>query len=578
MSLELLPAEVLQNVCDLLRHVRRNTYASTGQGRGCPTCLGLNALLVLARTSRVFHNYALNAIWGTLPGYAPLVYLLPDDAWMLGIRPATNSKDFSVTSSTITRPLTENDLERLKHYSPRVKRIIHRVDVPFPIRAQEHQCLPSVLEAFAAFFNARPDQAFLPNLRVLHLNIPSDSYDVYPSLHVLFGPLLRDFDNSTSTQAPELFEGALSKLAEKSPGLRAFQISLWSWEPPLADVVSHAVCKFQHLTRVSVDMIPISAEGFAHLATLPSLRDVGLKMGLRTDEQYRDMLDKAKGTRFFPRVFRMNLQHQFGLAIPALALRVISSPYLTIISIHVSEDAVTSQDVQELTAAITSRRRRLLRLKIVEIYLASIRDGDAITMDALDPLLDLVNLRLLKVIAKSGRFAIDNRALGLAALAWPDMRHLELGPDRMKPDVTPPATLEGLILLALRCPQLHTLGVALDTTLRRLPGFYDYLRPGAGKSQGRLETLKVGRSKVANPAEVAAFLSDLFPNLCNIESDFAFEEEIDEYEPLTPEERTEYLLDAAHRARWDSVEQDHIPLFVNIRKQERKWANARRGD
>ncbi|KAI0667627.1 hypothetical protein C8Q78DRAFT_1071734 [Trametes maxima] len=575
MPLDLLPAEVLQNVCDLLRLARSGPYVGlAGQAPRRPTFLGLNALLVLARTSRVFHPYALNAIWGTLPGYAPLVFLLPNDAWMFSIRSATNSEEGSVTQLvTITRPLTENDLERLKHYSPRVKHIRHG-DIIFPIRARNHRCLPGVLKAFTVFFNARPGQALLPNLRTLQLDILTDDYNIYPFVHVLFGPRLGDFDINSSAQAPEPFEGALNKLAEKSSGLRALKFSLWPRESRMSDVVSQAICKFHHLTRVNTDLVPISAEGFAQLARLPSLQDVTIQMGFHADEQYREMLEKAKGTHFFPRVFRVSLMHDTGLAIPALALRAISSSYLSIIIIRVAEGTVPSQDVKELSAGITSRRRRRLRVKVVEINLANLCDGDAITIDALYPLLGLVNLRHLKVRVVSGRFAIDNAGLELAALTWTDMRWLELGPGRLKPDETPPATLEGLIPLARYCPRLHTLGVALDTTLKRLPGLHDYYYPDGGGSQERLETLKVGPSKITNPVEVAAFLSDVFPNICYIESDFGTEEEIDGYEPLTPEERAEFLVNAEHRTRWDNVEHTYLPLFVIIRMQERKWADT----
>lgn len=41
---------------------------------------GLSAVLSLARTCRCLHEFALNAIWHTIPSVAPLVYTLPKDA------------------------------------------------------------------------------------------------------------------------------------------------------------------------------------------------------------------------------------------------------------------------------------------------------------------------------------------------------------------------------------------------------------------------------------------------------------------------------------------------------------------
>lgn len=45
------------------------------------TTNSLDALAKLARTSSIFLDPALNALWHTIPSLEPLVRCLPDDAW-----------------------------------------------------------------------------------------------------------------------------------------------------------------------------------------------------------------------------------------------------------------------------------------------------------------------------------------------------------------------------------------------------------------------------------------------------------------------------------------------------------------
>lgn len=77
-ALHRLPRDALEMICDFLL---QRKLVSAHKGKGFAT------LLALATTSRFFHEYALNAIWHTLPGYSMLLYTLPRDAWTAEVKP-----------------------------------------------------------------------------------------------------------------------------------------------------------------------------------------------------------------------------------------------------------------------------------------------------------------------------------------------------------------------------------------------------------------------------------------------------------------------------------------------------------
>ena len=90
LSLHCLPDEVLHGICvELLSHAYSDeVFYKFPESR----YKGVHALSSLARTSQRLHEHAVNVLWNTLPGYAILVYALPQDAWMEEITPRRNSE------------------------------------------------------------------------------------------------------------------------------------------------------------------------------------------------------------------------------------------------------------------------------------------------------------------------------------------------------------------------------------------------------------------------------------------------------------------------------------------------------
>lgn len=82
--LDSLPAEVLRAICEEL--MRYDAWADGLR------FAGLQTLLVLARTSRLFHEQALNRIWRSIPNYGFLLFTLPSDAWIVEERAASRER------------------------------------------------------------------------------------------------------------------------------------------------------------------------------------------------------------------------------------------------------------------------------------------------------------------------------------------------------------------------------------------------------------------------------------------------------------------------------------------------------
>ncbi|KDQ62089.1 hypothetical protein JAAARDRAFT_29989, partial [Jaapia argillacea MUCL 33604] len=158
------------------------------------------------------------------------------------------------------------------------------------------------------------------------------------------------------------------------------------------------------------------------------------------------------------------------------------------------------------------------------------------------PLLSFVRLEQLRIDLRSS-LGINNTAIEQMALTWPNLRQLQLGALDDSPGVSG-ITLQGLIPLATHCPHLESIGFSIDASICEV----GEERPGRGITNESLSIIEFGKSPVVDPAAVAAFLADIFP----------------EVEYITAWETS----DDAAPDRWDEVERLY-EIFAKVRKQER---------
>ncbi|KAF9814426.1 hypothetical protein IEO21_05090 [Rhodonia placenta] len=154
----------------------------------------------------------------------------------------------------------------------------------------------------------------------------------------------------------------------------------------------------------------------------------------------------------------------------------------------------------------------LVNINIALLYSNSTK---VLPSTALQPLYAFHNLETLSIDSRYNIAINDNDMMSMA-LAWPRLRVLSFLHIRSQPrPFVPAVTLQGLVPLVENCPDLED--VILDIDASNTEVSVD-ARPGGGSSNSLITRLRLGPSSVAGePVKMAAFLSDLFPHLKNID-------------------------------------------------------------
>ena len=168
----------------------------------------------------------------------------------------------------------------------------------------------------------------------------------------------------------------------------------------------------------------------------------------------------------------------------------------------------------------------------------------AVNPNSISLLFPFQNLEDLLIGTATSFKHIDNALIKDMANAWPRLKYLRLYhfPDSELTKVT----VFGLLPLA-NCAYLESLEITLDSAI-----------PDTGKADGTfhdgsLSCLAVGKSAIKDPEAVAAFLSNVLPNLMDIE---AWGNE----NGYAPEEGTDAEL-------WQQVWKNYL-MLVKVRRQE----------
>ena len=476
------------------------------------------------------------------------------------------------------RPLAQSDFIRLRHYAPRVKRILLPSDCDhFPGHTKQYLFAHSVLEAFATHFRGTP---LLPNILVLHTSPVHEADVFYRALPVLFGPQLLEFylENSLfhreihgkDGESVDNLRQSLVLLHQSAPRLISLTLDFAFPPPRMRAMVSEVVCQFHHLTSVSAS-VPLNLETLVHLARLPSLwiLNVELEAKLVEEDDLAPLL-KIPRKQFFPQLRQVTLAHQSHVIPITAVLRHISSLHIKHVGVWVSGlDRTSYNQVKECIEVIGLRP---MYKKVTSVVLnispdlLPHPDTGTFDEDALLPLIMLQHLTCLE-LALGCHFSLDNGACHLMARAWPNIEVLKLGPHATQK--TSQVTLEALMWFARLCPRLHRLGICIDADIARLDPLFLSSPPGLGHEQTALTLLLVGRSPIADPEPVASFLSDLFPNLQDVEIEWHSEDMLEDDDEWTEETRAEIMAESTFYTRWEDTVVVLVPRFVQVRKQER---------
>ncbi|KAG1746722.1 uncharacterized protein EDB91DRAFT_1118506 [Suillus paluster] len=421
---------------------------------------GRKTLAALARTCRIFHEPALNVLWGDLYFLYPLVECLQhsgDDSWYL--EDHMNS-------------LTASDWEVLQKYVPRV------------LSLTISQC-----HGEAPFYHNQPvAQPPLPNLQRFdcrHL-IPED----YPLLNMFFVPSMTDLSLEIHPVDFPNIPLFISPLATLCPRLTSLRLFGYGSHEPIKATVSDVIMSLPHLQTLHCDELSQAAMNF--VAWHPSLTELEITIPSGHQYDFSQFPHPA-----LPRIPPFSRIKSFGMNschltdINAFIKTVQPSP------LHLRIKAVQGpslQGLQEFFSTLSSQWRcdsmQSLQFQPNKRFPAA-----SIDMDTIKPLLRFSKLREL-LLSTLGSLLMGS--------SWPCLEVITLN------DVRPsPITLRGLLLLVDKCPRLRSAHLAINACV--LEGIEE--PPVSMVGANDLQDLVLAETTVENPRAFALIVSLAFPKV-----------------------------------------------------------------
>ncbi|KAI0349588.1 hypothetical protein OH77DRAFT_1525540 [Trametes cingulata] len=518
-------------------------------------------LLALSVTCRALSKPALDLMWQKLPSLIPLLRTLPCDLWtevpanLDGLttwhyRAPRKHMDF-------VRPLEVSDFKRFRTYAPRIKHISRTALDDIPVNISMTPGAYAALEEFSLI------SLSLPNLRTLEIDYYVRSLAAAP-LHVFRYPKLRSLRFTAPPRSLDHFEQRISSLFD---GLRLTSRQLTHVhlgnDEHLPVVVRQAVMdaiggmpQLKELSCYDEPTFPPAM--LCQIARFPKLRSISIGIRGRA----------TAGTASFPELPAgcFTALKELTLITDALAwvhslIQSIKFDGLRFLSVRLTQP-VSPTALQEFFVTLCICHPGLTRLDVALPY----EDPRVETLSAhsMYPLLRLRRLLLLHM--GSCPVAVDETLVRAMSLAWRDIEELIV---TIEVDEYPSlVSLSALVHLAANCRKLHRIGLPLDA--EKVPPRLLSV-PYVGQPNEQKIDLFVGRSKVGCPLDVAAYLSDMFPNLRQVYTEWEYDVG---YLDSDDEDAWEYLSVAEEQwRRWEEAEKFMQALW-RIRLQERNDARA----
>lgn len=403
--------------------------------------------------------------------------------------------------------------------------------------------------AFHILSLQRPVLHLFPNLK--HLSIqhswnPTSKNDVIPYGNLLVGPSLEGIDIASGSDLVIL--SVLEKVQHTTDRIRRILISSPSnsthsaakleIHAALAGVVAGSS---KYLKELSISTHTIDAHVFSRLLASPSFHDLSFHIGRNNGDLVSAAIESSIESSPFTSLKHLTLNHIDLHASPTISLvKALGKRLLSLDITCIQRPSLTC--LATLFEAVASHHR-LSDFTIDMSYFARRIDStEMVGIGTLRPLLKLplvvLGVGVLPVRLSSGDILEVARSL-------PEISVLTLQPNgRLPLAPVKPAKLEELTHFAEYCSDMKVLEVWVDA--RRVT--IDETRPGKGRVAGLLDSFNPGCSPISDPEIVAAFLSDIFPNL---------QPSIDDDD-----------LDT----KWEIV-QRLVGAFTKVRNQERRSRN-----
>lgn len=572
--------ELLYIICE---HVRNDHTGSIVAGR---------TLASLARTSKVFHHVATSALWSRLDGLTPLLRSLASDLIFTSL---TTTRPPSVLM--LRRPLKIAEWEILRGLARRVEHLcVHDPARPVDVSIIHTLCHPPT------------NSPLFPNLKSILWN--DERPETFSFIRTLSGPTVTSLaititNDSRKWHIPEL--GMLASLPYVCPNVTEVALPTNAFCNDFLSL-SEALCAWNNLKVIKCGVIEGNA--LAHLAKQPALRKLSFNMinnvGLRLDSSLpsgafscvRDFEIRAANMSFVDTFI-----NRLGGSPASLHVLVETNPPPTsITSLFTSLRRFSSAHLQDLSLRlmippsprVTPVHQAPLQLlahahaqppgpyavptlnvmghqigsgyHVPNAFYALSSGGPTVgvptsgphptcptlTLRDLIPLTCFKSLRRIDISINHSIYLNDNDLQTLAS-AWPCLYSFSLNDTagwRAKSGIT----RTGLVTILDCCPDLQKLCIALNTdAFMEVPSDREGVENTAMRTLGLADSLIEARATMA----VAAFLSDIFPNLTTIVA----------WDSVVMSRRPNAGL---YAERWMRVS-EQVHGMNQVRAQERKW-------
>ncbi|KAJ7442703.1 hypothetical protein B0H11DRAFT_1881713 [Mycena galericulata] len=472
---------------------------------------GANAqLAALARTSKIFHDDALNMLWRHQDTIANFVKCMPDDSWEEEIIRYQRTIRFR-------RPVVVSDWERPLHYAHRLRSL--------EISSRDAK-LSTVYQVIRENYL---DTFLLPNLQSLSWGGYMGNLD-FNYINLFLGPRITSvyLDHIES----DLHLSLLPTLTRRFPALAEASVLLdFHPDDEARSRVSSFVRGLQNVRSLTISHLDLAS--ISHLGHLPTLRC------LRLTEPLPASFSSLYDLGLFP---NLPVCH-FQVSLPTCPTTEISTNLYRALAHHCIPES-------------------LLALKVDAQYGTrdvAPDDAQALPGDTLQLLCCFRNLVEVSIEATVG-YHLDDATIGELARAWPYIEELHLIAEWH--EHPPTGTLLGLRAFAQHCPYLHTLELTFDAS--SVPESPAELHLRQKLVHPTLITLNVAHSPISSGFDVARYMSAMFPNLTDIET------AKQDWNPDPDEDTEQDRTEMHYHELWKQVE-TFLPGLNDIRAEEYHW-------
>ncbi|KAF8137589.1 hypothetical protein EV363DRAFT_1254472 [Boletus edulis] len=526
------------NIVEVLRAIFREVHH---QSRGSAT------LARLARTCRAFNGVALDVLWATLDSFVYLIQCLPRDLWK--IEPADRKLTFQ-------RPMSLRDWEIFFRYSSRIRNLFQSVGPEILT-----QCSSLGDDVIFALSNPPTYGPLIPYLRKLYWDKPNRKYASL--LRLLLTPSLVTLSLSFCTlRSPEV--SILTSIGTVCPSLKTLCITSHRSYANILDakgekILSEALLYLHSLESLSCPALDEAA--IVHLSHLPFLAD--LSMELQLDFQ----LEKVWPYIAPPAFASINslMLHANALSMLTSLLEPMRFKPTTVAFVVASTPTPDALRLFFLALASACGSERLSR---VSLTTCSERQRGAppqqVTLSTFQSLLAFPNIHAFEFDVPCD-VALDDNAITMLTKHWSGLAILSINA-KSGWGITSRVTHQGLMTLLSRCPTLTEFALAIDFS--DIDGPHVEMpesRPGEGVANTKCLIANFVTSAIMFPITIAAFLSDVCPEVEAVKSEWHHgilwtEVDLDEVD--------------TYRERWEEVE-NLLPAFSAVRKQCMEWAQKK---